>query len=538
MQTSAAAVTKPAVDQVQLIPVEKIKPSPFNARKEFPKEYLAELGASIARDGQQQPVKVRPVKDGYELVFGECRWRSSQLVGVKELKAIVEPMDDARAEHLCLIENLKRKDLTVFEEAEKLKRLHEVFKVKVEDLAVQVGLSVRSVRENLKLAVAQPAVRELVLAEKLSVSNAKQISRVSKNDQEALAKLAAGLGKDQWNRPVDPMTHDELEKHIRDNYLVDLRFAPFDVKQKGLACIAPTCGECPKRSGNAKDDFPDLKSADLCTSPADFRKKLDLFVKQRAAELGAQVISADKAEKIFGWDGEPGYNSGFVKAHSKHPDDEKDRSYKQLLGKEELSKRLLVARNNKNEVVELLSLDGLDGAIKKEGRFKKRKGHSGGGGHSSPKESKEDKTKRLAKEAFEARVKHALIAKLVEKVEAKGLTPAVLKAMAMLIADGGDVYEVLQRRGIDLGSSRLTEKKFDEHFGKLKGEQLAGLVFEFSLAWQLYGWKNQSGPIATLLGVDEKKIEAEVKADMKTEEAAAAAAPAKKGAGEEEGRLI
>src|SRR6185295_9313481 len=89
MQTSAAPAVKPVADQVQLIPVEKIKPSPFNARKEFPKEYLAELGASLQRDGQQQPVKVRPVKDGFELVFGECRWRASNLVGLKELKAVI-----------------------------------------------------------------------------------------------------------------------------------------------------------------------------------------------------------------------------------------------------------------------------------------------------------------------------------------------------------------------------------------------------------------------------------------------------------------
>lgn len=512
MQTSAAPAVK--LDQVQLIPVEKIKPSPFNARKEFPKEYIAELGASLLRDGQQTPVKVRPVKDGFELVFGECRWRGATAAGVPQLKAIVEVMDDARAEHLCLIENIKRRDLTVFEEAEKLKRLHEVHKVKVDDLALQVGLAARTVRENLKLANVSQGVRDLVLGDQLTVSNAKLISRVSKSEQDSLAKRAAGVVKDQHGRRSDPMTHDELEKYIREQYMVDLRFAPFDVKQKGLPCVAPTCAECPKMSANAKEEFPDLKGS-FCLSTPDYRKKLDAFMKVKAEELGAQILPAEKTVNFFNdWNDELRHDSGFKKAHEKHHEDEKNRSYKQLLGKDELAKRLFLVRTPKNELVEVLKADGLDAALKKEGRFKKRKGSIYSSPYAAPKESKAAKEKRLAKEAFEAKLKPALVGKIVEKVEAKGLTPALLKVMAASLLDNVEV-EALDRRGL----GGLNNKKAKEHIDKLKPEQLAGLVFEFCLAWNLYGWKNQTAEITKAVGVDEKKIEAEVKAAIAAEEA-------------------
>jgi len=506
MQTSAAPAVKPVADQVQLIPVEKIKPSPFNARKEFPKEYIAELGASIARDGQQTPVKVRPVKDGYELVFGECRWRGAMAGGVPVLKAIVEVMDDARAEHLCLIENIKRKDLTVFEEAEKLQRLHVVHKVKVDDLALQVGLAVRTVRENLKLAGAQPVVRQLVAEEKLSVSNAKLISRVAAKDQDALAKKAAGLMKDSWGRLDEPMTHEQLEKYIREHYMVDLRFAPFDVKQKGLACVAPSCAECPKMSANAKEEYPDLKGT-FCLSTADFRKKLDVFMKIKAEEIGAQLLPAEKTEKLFNHWGDLEHDSGFLKAHDKKPDDEKNRSLKQLLGKEELAKRLYLVRTPKNELLEVLKSNDLDAAIKKEGRFKKKE-PSYGGGYGMSKAEKEKHAKAKAAEAIRKKVASAAVGKLVEKIEQKGLPLALLRVLAQTLANNAD-HEMDERRGWSVKGNAFKPDKMKEN-------ELLGVIFEGGLNWELYAtYRDYSDDLresCKALGIDLKKIETEVKA--------------------------
>lgn len=373
MQTSAAPAVK--LDQVQLIPVEKIKPSPFNARKDFPKEYIAELGASLLRDGQQTPVKVRPVKDGFELVFGECRWRGATAAGVPQLKAIVEAMDDARAEHLCLIENIKRRDLTVFEEAEKLKRLHEVHKVKVDDLALQVGLSVRTVHENIKLATLNKTVRELVTRAEnpMPVSLAKLIARLPQAVQIQASESAEDYG-DQW------MTHEELEDHIREEYMVDLRHAPFATNLKGFPCLADTCDACPRNAKNSKDEYPELKGGNICTSPENYRKKCDAYAKAVVADAkktGAVVLEGLEAEKAIGGMG------GYVPLSNELWVGNERKSLKDVLPKKSELKTA-IALDDEGEVVTVAKREDVQAALKKAGKTSLANSYEVTGKYSSP----------------------------------------------------------------------------------------------------------------------------------------------------------
>lgn len=374
MQTSAAPAVKPVADQVQLIAVDKIRPSPFNARKEFPKEYVAELGASMARDGQQVPVKVRPVKEGYELVFGECRWRASSLMGLKELKAIVEPMDDARAEHLCLIENIKRRDLNVFEEAEKLKRLHEVHKVKVDDLALQVGVSVRAIYENLKLATVDKAVRALVTRAEnpMPVSLAKLIARLPVGAQIECSKEAENY--DGW------VTHEQLEESIRTDYLVDLRGAAFATTLKGLPCLAETCTVCPKNARNAKDEYPELKGADFCTSPENYRKKADAYAKvvmADAKKAGQEVLEGAAAAQALAGEGK------YVPLTKEVWVGEDRKALKEVVPKKAELKTVL-AKNDEGDLVEVVLREDVRAALKKGGKEKLANSHELTGTWSHP----------------------------------------------------------------------------------------------------------------------------------------------------------
>ncbi len=305
----------------------------------------------MLQHGQQEPVKVRPSKAGrFELVFGERRFRAGKLVDLKELDCVVEQLDDKTADVLRLVENVKRKDLTVFEEAEHLELLHKKHKVPADELAKQVGMSVRSVYEALKLAKLEPAVRKSVTEGKLPVSHAKLISRLEAAEQLECSKHALRYG------PV--MTHEELEEHIREKYMVDLRGAPFDTKATGMACVAVSCEACPKREGH------------MCTSTADYAKKVDAHLEALAKATGAKVLDEKKSAKVFSKWGDV-MGDAFVKASETKRDDAKQRSYKQLLGKEELKKRTVLAKTPKGDVVELLDTTGLEAALKKEGKFEK-----------------------------------------------------------------------------------------------------------------------------------------------------------------------
>lgn len=365
MQTSAAVAVKPLMpiaDVIQLIPVDKIDPSPRNARKEFSKEYIAEIGASIARDGQQQAGKVRPLKNGrFQLIYGECRWRGAKIAGVEMYKAVVEEMDDSKADRLCLIENLKRRDLTVFEEAEHLKMLHEQYKVKIDDLAQQVGISVRSVYEALKLATAAPEVRKAVSAEPtpLPVSHAKLIARLPKAEQAKL--VAEVMDEADYNGMI---THDGLEEQIREKYMVDLRTAPFETNLKGIACVSDDCIGCARNARNAKDEFPELKGADVCTSPENYRKKCEAFAKAVMADAkknGKTVLEGAEAEKAASGQG------GYVTLASEVWVGSDRKPLKTVLPKKSELKTALVTDDEGN-VVEVAKREDVQEALKKAGK--------------------------------------------------------------------------------------------------------------------------------------------------------------------------
>ena len=93
------------------IPLEKIVPSPYQARKEFSEEEIRSLADSIASEGLIQPLLVRKTSDGYELIAGERRLRACRKLGLKKVVACVQTASDASAAAKGLIENLQRTDL-------------------------------------------------------------------------------------------------------------------------------------------------------------------------------------------------------------------------------------------------------------------------------------------------------------------------------------------------------------------------------------------------------------------------------------------
>ncbi|PPR37976.1 MAG: Chromosome-partitioning protein ParB [Alphaproteobacteria bacterium MarineAlpha6_Bin4] len=156
-----------------LIPVDKIILSKFQARKKFDEEKLNQLAESIKKNGLIQPIIVRKSKKDFELVAGERRLKACKLVGINEISAIVSKFDDREAFESGLIENLQREDLTSIEEAEGYNRLMNEFNYNQEQLALVVSKSRSHVANLLRIISLPKEVKKFILDGKLSLGHAR-----------------------------------------------------------------------------------------------------------------------------------------------------------------------------------------------------------------------------------------------------------------------------------------------------------------------------------------------------------------------------
>jgi ParB family chromosome partitioning protein len=143
----------------RMIPIDKIRPNPDQPRKHIGD--VRELSDSIREKGVLEPLLVRyvPREDMYYIISGERRYHASQAAGLHELPCIEKIADDAETLELALIENLQRKDLTPFEEADGLQRLADQFDYTHDDIAKKIGRSRSSVTETMSLRVIPADVR-------------------------------------------------------------------------------------------------------------------------------------------------------------------------------------------------------------------------------------------------------------------------------------------------------------------------------------------------------------------------------------------
>jgi ParB family chromosome partitioning protein len=162
-------------DGVRLVPLARIRPCPFQPRKDFSPESLRELADSIREKGIVQPLIVRPKGADFELIAGERRWRAAELLGLTELPVIVREADDRTVLELALIENLQRENLNPLEEALGFSQLIDQFQLTQEEAATRVGKSRAQVANGLRLLKLPPAVQEMLRHGQISVGHAKVI---------------------------------------------------------------------------------------------------------------------------------------------------------------------------------------------------------------------------------------------------------------------------------------------------------------------------------------------------------------------------
>jgi ParB family chromosome partitioning protein len=195
----------------QMIAVDQIRPSHQQVRTRFAAEPLGELADSIRLHGVLQPLLVRRLIDGYELIAGERRWRAARLAGLTAVPAVVrqDAGNDAQLV-LGLIENLQRLDLDPIEEAGGLKRLTEEFGLTHEEVAQRIGRHRVSVSQALRLLNGCAAIQSSVAAGVISAGHARAlISLESQAAQEhglkvVVAKRLSVRQTENWVRTYKP----------------------------------------------------------------------------------------------------------------------------------------------------------------------------------------------------------------------------------------------------------------------------------------------------------------------------------------------
>lgn len=222
LMRSDQGAQQPIVDEaagassgIAFIEVERIRPNPFQPRKEFDPAALEELAASIRVHGVVTPITVRKMFDGYELVSGERRLRASKLAGLTEIPAYVMSVSgDAQMLELAIIENVQREDLNPLEVAQGYQRLIDECELKQEDVAVKVGKD-RSTVANMLRLLKLPADAQIALQQRrISMGHARALLALS-SDIAQTTVLAEIRGKDLSVRKTEALVKDiELGRKV------------------------------------------------------------------------------------------------------------------------------------------------------------------------------------------------------------------------------------------------------------------------------------------------------------------------------------
>ena len=184
---SAVQEVKPG-ETVEKINLSEVIPNPYQPRQNFDPEKLKELADSIKEFGVLQPVILRKIEEGYEIVSGERRCRASKLAGQKTVPGVVREYDDRQMGEIALVENLQRDDLNPIEEAAAYKKLAEEFEYTQEKLADRMGKSRPAVANILRLLQLSPSVQRFLADRKLTPGQVRPLLAIQ--DEKAQTALA------------------------------------------------------------------------------------------------------------------------------------------------------------------------------------------------------------------------------------------------------------------------------------------------------------------------------------------------------------
>ena len=164
------------------IAVKEIMPNPYQPRKSFDETQLLELSQSIKENGILQPLTVRKIKNGYELIAGERRLRAAKMLGLSAVPCIVYDFDDTQSAVFAVLENLQRKDLNFFEEAEGIALLINTMGLTQDEVAKRLGRSQSAIANKLRILKICDRQKEIIIGAGLTERHARALLKIDSTE--------------------------------------------------------------------------------------------------------------------------------------------------------------------------------------------------------------------------------------------------------------------------------------------------------------------------------------------------------------------
>ena len=227
-------------DEVSEISVKDIKPNPFQPRKIFDEEALAELAESIKNDGLLQPIVVTEDIDGYVLIAGERRLRASKLAKLKTIRCIIVSSDDDKMRKLALLENIQREDLNSVELAQSYEELIKIHEITHQELSTMIHKSRTHITNTLRLLQLSTKTQKALLEKKITAGHAKVLVGLDEKQQQVMVNSIIGqklsvrdvesMIKNMKTDETTPIKKPELKSYDFSDLQDKLNFLGFKAK--------------------------------------------------------------------------------------------------------------------------------------------------------------------------------------------------------------------------------------------------------------------------------------------------------------------
>lgn len=246
VDAGAPAQSTAASSDIATVAVDAVQPSPYQPRRYFDEEALADLSQSIKHSGLLQPIVVRQkATGGYELIAGERRLRAARMAGLTELPAIVRSVTDEEASAFALIENIQREDLGALEEAQGLARLRDEFELTQQQIADAVGKSRVAIANLLRLLNLGRIAKDMLAAGDLEMGHARALLGLTGVEQDRAAhkvveerlsvrqaeELVRRMLAGDAPRPAKTQNNNDADTQRLEQQLSDQLGAPVSIKQ-------------------------------------------------------------------------------------------------------------------------------------------------------------------------------------------------------------------------------------------------------------------------------------------------------------------
>lgn len=223
------SMDKSADNVLEILPVDYIRPNPYQPRRVFTEESINDLAHSIKQYGLLQPITVRKSSHSYyEIIAGERRWRAVCKAGFTHIKAFVQSAIDEDSAMIALIENLQRENLHFFEEAEAYQNLMKEHGLTQEELARRLGKNQSTVANKMRILKLPGSVKDLIVTYKLTERHARALLRL--HNEEAQLKLI----RDITQRNLSVKATEEIVEKLLPKLYGEV---PADLSKQNVVCI-------------------------------------------------------------------------------------------------------------------------------------------------------------------------------------------------------------------------------------------------------------------------------------------------------------